>query len=199
MANLAKSIYAVLTETPNLLPTMSQSDGLESMVEKLASTLADTVSFNPANVPVVTSALQDGIRVVVKVDFTNPTSLPVFLPGPFNLDLIYDSHIIGHILISNIRLAPNETYPHDIHVLYAPATPSAMIAGGQFLGRLAAGGSTGIPITVGVADIASLIRGLAVPDSMKKILWDAYNHIQDPTPPLLSTPPPSPPPSSHPR
>ncbi|KAJ3202375.1 hypothetical protein HDU67_000609 [Dinochytrium kinnereticum] len=195
LTNLGKALYSAVVNSEGLAGVSMM--GLEEMVERAAGSVGGMVRFDPGNVPVVTSALEDGIRITVKVDVTNPTMLPVFLPGPFNLDLLHATEVIGHVLISNIRLSPLETYPHEIHVLYSPQTPSSQQSGGRFLGSLASG--TPVQIEVGVADIASLVRGMNVPEVMKRGLWEALKEEEEEdrdgkgivTPP--TTPPPVPP------
>ncbi|KAJ3116221.1 hypothetical protein HDU96_010165 [Phlyctochytrium bullatum] len=209
LAHLGKSIYSLLTDPPSA-PTQQQPN-LEGRVAAFATAVASAVTFDPeTSVPVVTAALEDGIRVTVKVMVSNPTPLPVFLPGPFDLDLLFQSQPIGHVQLSSLRLAPYETYPHAVHVLFAPQTPDAMLAGGRFLGLLASGRTGlaaaashaginvidgGIGVEVGVKDLGSLVRGLAVPEAMKKVLWDAihFDAVTSSPPADPLTPPPSPP------
>jgi hypothetical protein len=87
------------------------------------------------------------------------------------LDLFFDSHLIGHVQLGNIKLAPYETYPHEVNVLYAPQSPEAQLAGGRMLGGFASGAKD-LTVDVGIADAASLIRSLAIPEVMRKALWD---------------------------
>ncbi|KAJ3101488.1 hypothetical protein HDU96_009970, partial [Phlyctochytrium bullatum] len=182
-----------LTDLPTA--TAQQLAGMdpEALVGMLASLLASTVTFDPEeNVPVVMEAADDGIRVVVNVNISNPDEVTRPLRGLFDLDLHFASHPIGHLRLPTIRLPPHETHPHPVHVLFAPPTPDAMVVGGPSLGLLAADTERldgGVCVKVGVTDLGSLVRGHAEPETLQKVLWDAIHSDAAPaTPPSPAFP-----------
>jgi hypothetical protein len=72
LSNLGKAIYSVLTD-PSQRPVLPASLDLESLTTTLATSLATTAAISPNTIPVITNSDSDGLRVIVKVDITNPS------------------------------------------------------------------------------------------------------------------------------